>query len=103
MISEAEKERVAEAIRQAEIKTSGEIFCVITRQSSDYRLVPVAWAALIALAVPMPLLYFTLWPASVIYLIQLALFVVAVIGLGYPGIRFRIVPKLTQHHRAHDE
>jgi putative membrane protein len=103
MISEADKERVAEAIRQAEIKTSGEIFCVITRQSSDYRLVPVAWAALIALAVPMPLLYFTLWPASVIYLIQLAVFVVATIGLGHPGIRFHIVPRLTKHHRAHDE
>ena len=103
MISEADKARVAEAIRLAETRTSGEIFCVITRQSSDYRLVPVAWAALIALAVPMPLIYLTLWPASVIYLIQLATFVAATIILGRPGIRFRIVPRLAKHDRAHAE
>jgi putative membrane protein len=101
MISGADKARVEEAIRLAETRTSGEIFCVIARQSSDYRLVPVAWAALLSLAVPMPLIYFTLWPASVIYLIQLVVFVAAVIGLGQPRIRFHIVPRLAKHDRAH--
>src|SRR6266403_6383203 len=103
MISEADKARVAEAIRLAETRTSGEIFCIIARQSSDYRVVPVAWAALLALAVPMPLIYLTLWPASVIYLIQLITFVLATIILGRPGIRFRIVPRLAKHDRAHAE
>jgi len=36
MISQADKDRIAEAIRAAEAKTSGEIFCVIARHASDY-------------------------------------------------------------------
>ena len=63
MISQADRERIADAICAAEAKTSGEIFCVIARHASDYRLVPLAWAAAVALAVPAPLIYLTLWPA----------------------------------------
>ena len=101
MISQADKDRIAEAIRAAEAKTSGEIFCVIARHASDYRLVPLAWAAAIALVVPAPLIYLTLWPASVIYLVQLLVFIAAALVLSLPGIRFHIVPRRTQHERAH--
>src|ERR1700756_3775122 len=101
MISQADRERIAEAIRAAETKTSGEIFCVIARHASDYRLVPLAWAAAIALVVPAPLIYFTLWPASVIYLVQLLVFIAMALVLSLPGIRFHIVPRRTQHERAH--
>ena len=101
MISQADKERIAEAIRAAETKTSGEIFCVIARHASDYRLVPLAWAAAIALVVPAPLIYLTLWPASVIYLVQLFVFIAAALVLSLPGTRFHIVPRRTQHERAH--
>src|SRR5262249_29763063 len=51
--------RIAEAIRAAEEQTAGEIFCVIAHACGDYRLVPIAWAALVALAVPLPLIYLT--------------------------------------------
>ncbi len=85
MISQADKDRIGDAISAAEAKTSGEIFCVIARHSSDYRLVPVAWAAAVALAVPAPLIYLTLWPASLIYLIQLVVFIVVA-----PGSRCRV-------------
>src|SRR6516162_1905877 len=91
MISQADKARIAEAIRTAETKTSGEIFCVIARHASDYRLVPLAWAAAIALVVPAPL----------IYLVQLLVFIAAALVLSLPGIRFHIVPRRTQHERAH--
>lgn len=101
MISDADRERIAAAIRAAEANTSGEIFCVIARHASDYRLVPLAWAAAIALAVPAPLIYLTLWPAPVIYLVQLAVFIAAALGLSLPAIRFQIVPRRTQHDRAH--
>jgi putative membrane protein len=103
MITDADKARVADAIRQAESKTSGEIFCVIAQQSSDYRLVPIAWAALIALVMPAPLIYFTLWAASVIYLLQLITFVAASIWLGLPKLRFKVVPRRAKHDRAHAE
>ncbi len=103
MISQADHARVAEAIRAAEAKTSGEIFCIIARQSSDYRLVPLAWAALIALATPAPLIYLTRWPAALIYLAQLVVFVAAALALSLPAIRFQLVPRRAKRDRAHAE
>jgi putative membrane protein len=103
MISQADKTRIAEAIGAAEAKTSGEIFCVVAHQSSDYRLVPLAWAAALALLAPAPMIYLTLWPASVIYLVQLVVFILAALALSLPAIRFHIVPRRTQHERAHTE
>src|SRR5262245_1551197 len=93
MISDGDKRRIAEAIRAAEEKTAGEIFCVIAQACGDYRLVPIAWAALVALAVPLPLIYLTARPAGIIYLLQLAAFIVAALVLSLRMIRFRIVPK----------
>ena len=101
MISENDKQRITEVIRAAEAKTSGELFCVIAQHSSDYALVPVAWAAAGALLVPAPLIYLTLWPASVIYLLQLISFIALTIALSRPAIRFKIVPRRTKHDRAH--
>jgi putative membrane protein len=101
MISHEEKTRVEAAIRAAEVKTSGEIYCMIAHHASDYRLVPLAWAALIALIVPAPLIYFTLWPAAAIYLVQLLVFIVVAIALSRPSIRFFLVPRRAKHERAH--
>ena len=103
MITDTDKTRIADAIRAAEAKTAGEIFCAVARHSSDYRLVPLAWAAVIALAVPLPLIYLTTWSASVIYVFQLIAFLAAAIGLSQPSIRFHIVPRRTKHDRAHAE
>src|SRR5262245_59756122 len=103
MMADADRQRIVAAIRAAETRTAGEIFCVIARASSDYRLVPLAWAALFALAVPLPLLYLTRWPAGAIYLLQLAAFIVTVLILSKPSIRFRIVPRRTKWDRAHAE
>jgi putative membrane protein len=101
MISQSDKQRIDAAIRQAETKTSGEIFCVVAHHASDYRLVPLAWAAVIALALPWPLIHFTLLPAAVIYLVQLLAFIVAAIALSLPAVRFRIVPGRAKRDRAH--
>ena len=103
MISEAERKRVEEAIRAAESKTAGEIFCVIARASSGYRLVPIAWAALIALPLPLPLIYLTSWPVGLIYLAQLTVFLLAITVLSLPAVRFRMIPRRAMHSRAHAE
>src|SRR5689334_12989477 len=58
MLTRADHERIAAAITQAENKTSGEIFCVLAKDVSRYREVPLAWAALAAFVVP-PLLVMT--------------------------------------------
>jgi putative membrane protein len=103
MIRETDMQRVVDAIRAAEARTAGEIFCVIAHASSSYTLVPIAWAAMAALLVPLPLIYLTSWPAGTIYLLQLATFIVAAAVLSVPAVRFRVVPKQAMHRRAHAE
>src|SRR5262249_6901204 len=103
MISQADHARVAEAIRTAEAQTAGEIFCVLARPSSDYRLVPLPFAALIAPAPPATLIYLTRLPASLISLVQLVVFVIAALALSLPAIRFHLVPRRAKHDRAHVE
>jgi putative membrane protein len=103
MITDADRMRVSASILAAEARTAGEIFCVIARHSSDYRLVPVAWAAAIALFVPLPFLYLTAWSAPVVYLLQIVAFLVCTFVLSQPAVRFRIVPRRARHDRAHAE
>lgn len=56
MLSEAERKAVADAVRQAETKTRGEIYCVLARESSSYGETPLAAGAIAALAGPALLL-----------------------------------------------
>lgn len=51
-LSSDDRQRIAEAVAQAETKTSGEVCCVLTEEASEYREVPLAWAALVALVLP---------------------------------------------------
>jgi putative membrane protein len=101
MISDEDRARIADAIRAAEARTSGEIFCVLAQRASGYGLVALAWAAALALIVPLPLIYLTTWPASVIYALQLAAFVAAAIVLSRPRLRLHLLPKRARHDRAH--
>src|ERR1043166_194637 len=101
MISDADKTRIADAIRTAEAKTSGEIFCVLAKNAGNYRLVPVAWAAALALIVPLPLVMLTEWEAVTIYVIQLIAFTLTAIALSRPALRFLVVPRRMKRERAH--
>jgi len=103
MIAQADVERVTQAIRAAEARTAGEIFCVIAHASSSYSLVPLTWAALLALIVPLPLIYLTQWPVLTIYLAQLAAFAAISAVLSLPALRYRVVPKAMKHQRARAE
>lgn len=102
-LSDADRARIIEAIRVAETRTSGEIYCVFTRACSSYRVFPLAWASVIALATPLPLLHFTAWPAMVVYLLQLSAFLVSLYALTRPAIRYRLVPRQIKRDRAHQE
>ena len=103
MIDDAGRVRISAAIRRAESHTAGEIFCVIARHSSTYRLVPVAWAAALALAAPLPCLALSEWSAPVVYLVQIFAFLLAALLLSHPSVRFAIVPRKAKHDRAHAE
>jgi putative membrane protein len=101
MITDADRTRIADAIRAAEAKTSGEIFCVLAHNAGAYRLMPIAWAAVLALIVPIPLILLTEWEAKTVYVLQLLAFILASIGLSRPAVRFRIVPRSMKRERAH--
>jgi putative membrane protein len=47
---------IESAIRRAEARTTGELYCVVTEESGDYAETPLAWAAGVALLGPALLL-----------------------------------------------
>ena len=56
MLTESDRARIEAAVKAAEAGTTGEIYCVVAPESSDYREVPIAWGAIAALAAPAVLL-----------------------------------------------
>lgn len=103
MLSDADRARIIEAIRAAEARTSGEIYCVFTRASGGYRVFPLAYASTVALLVPLPLIQLTVWPAMVIYLLQLLAFLAVLYLATRERVRYRLVPRRTRRERAHQE
>jgi putative membrane protein len=66
MLSKADHARVGEAVKAAEATTSGEIFCIAAGEVSQYREIPLAWAAAVALIVPPLLILVGLQPWTLI-------------------------------------
>lgn len=56
MLNDDERRAIEAAVREAELRTSGEIYCVVAPKSSDYREIPLAWGAAVALLGPAILL-----------------------------------------------
>jgi putative membrane protein len=101
LLTQAERRMVRSAIETAERTTSGEIIVVVTPSCSEYLHVPLLWAALAALIVPLPLLWFSPLAASAVYFLQLGVFVVLSLALSAPAIRLAVTPRLLKHKRAH--
>ncbi|MDB5735714.1 MAG: hypothetical protein JWN16_2351 [Alphaproteobacteria bacterium] len=125
MLSKTDQDRIAAAVTEAESKTSGEIFCVLTRDVSRYREVPLAWATIAALVGP-PILVmgglhrlalasiFTSWTdesarameglivrALTTYsLVQAGLFVCVALIVSLPAIRRVMTPGVLRQHRV---
>ena len=102
-LTNKDRTRIARAIPAAEKKTSGEIVAVVAGSSDDYRFLPIMWAALLALVVP--LIFLTLapwpWPMTYIYAMQLAVFAVAVLAVQWWPLRIALVPRAVKRARAH--
>jgi putative membrane protein len=92
---------VAQAITAAERSTSGEIVAMITAASSSYLYVPFLWAALAALIVPWPFVFFTWWPIQSIYALQIIVFVALTALLMWPPVRLALVSPSVKRLRAH--
>ena len=47
MLTREDHERIAAAIDKIESQTSGDIYCLVAHEASNYREVPLAWAAIV--------------------------------------------------------
>jgi putative membrane protein len=101
-MNEQDREAIAEAVRQAESETSGEIVVMIDRAAASYRTVPVVLALTLSLFVPWPLLALTATSAPRIFLIQLICAVLLLATLLWYGRGGRFVPGFVKRRRAHD-
>src|SRR5207248_11789783 len=100
-ISKEDHAAIAAAIRSAEQRTSGQIVCVLMRSASEYYYVPVLWAALLGMVSPWPMIVFTQWSVQRIFLIQIMVFVMAVLVLSWSSLRLALVPRAVRRARAH--
>ncbi|MBV9512374.1 MAG: TPM domain-containing protein [Caulobacteraceae bacterium] len=119
MYGKADHDRVHAAIAAAERRTSGEIVCIVARESGQYREVTFAWAAAVALLAPPAALVAGLRPAFLAAgqpqdggwivnhagglggapailagyaLVQLVLFLAALVAFSVPAVRQIVTP-----------
>lgn len=102
MLSEADRERVAAAVREAEALTAGEIVVVVAARSSSYRSTPVIAALLAALAFPWPLVWFTDMAAGRIFIAQLMAALAMALVLIWVSGRVILAPRFVRHARARE-
>ena len=100
-LGEEDRKRIGASIKAAEARSSGEIVCVLARSSGDYSAVPLAFAAIVALALPWPLIGLTQYPIQRIYVLQLLLFCALALLLSLPSLRLALVPRALQRAQAH--
>lgn len=100
LFSQEDASRIADAIAQAETKTSGEIVCVVARSASDYFYVPIIWSAIFSLALPFPLLKWSHLSGEAVHLIQLSCFIGLALVLAIPPIRFALTPRFLKRRYA---
>lgn len=70
MLTEADHKEINAAIDDVEQRTSGDLYCVVAHEASNYREVPIAWAAIAALLLPPVCLALGFHPAPILSLID---------------------------------
>jgi len=98
-LTDDEKARIADMVRDIERRTEGELVTVLAAASDRYRYIPLLWATLVALAVPAVWLPFG-WGMEAMYPVQLLAFMAASVIMGWPPVRRWIIPRSVQQHRA---
>jgi putative membrane protein len=125
MLNDKDRARISAAITEVEDKTSGEIFCVLAKDVSRYREVPLLWAAIAAFVVP-PLLVllglhrlalapvFTSWTdgsapgneglilraLSTFELVQAGIFLLVALVVAMPRVRRVMTPGALKTYRV---
>ncbi len=107
-MTQKEHARIAAAVRDAEARTAGEIYCVVARASDGY-LFPAAFfvtVAIVALSLLVSLALHQWWldvrPVTVVLAQLLAIASALIVLWLFPALGIRLVPKRLQYRRAHD-
>jgi putative membrane protein len=100
-MSPQDRQRISDAIRAAEAKTSGEIVCVLAQTSSDATALPVLIAAAAALALPWLLVALSAMTVHRILSLQVIVFVALLIVLCLPRVRVALMPRKARRAVAH--
>lgn len=107
-LSNDEREALSGRIREAESRTSGEIYCVVARSSDSY-FYPAAFMLTIGVVlagIPVALWLDRTWlalPHLMVALSQAAALATALLVLWVaPGLRILLVPRRLRYRRAHD-
>jgi putative membrane protein len=100
-ISADDRKRISAAIHAAEARTSGEIVCVLARQSAGATALPIFIAAIVSLALPWLLVAATAMPVFRILSLQIAAFIAITALLCLPRVRALLIPRAARHAIAH--
>jgi putative membrane protein len=125
ILGEDGHKRIVAAIDTIDEKSDGEVYCLIAQESSRYREVPLAWAAIAALLVPpvalmlgldpTQLLHATegwtaqqadaikseiMWALSDYAVLQAALFGIVALVVSIPAVRSLVTPGILKSHRV---
>ena len=100
-LTDQDRQKIADAITDAERRTSGELVAVVAPAADDYRYVPLLWPALVALLLPAMLL--TIAPGMAVwtlYFAQATAFFVLALLLYLLPVRMALVPDSLKRRRA---
>ncbi|CAD5282926.1 conserved hypothetical protein [Bosea sp. 62] len=102
MLNSDDRDAIAEAVREAERQTSGEIVVVVDRAAGSYVAVPLVLALALSLFVPWPFLLLTTLSAASIFLTQLIAAALLLATLLWYGRGGRFVPGFVKRRQAHE-
>jgi putative membrane protein len=99
MREKADQAAIVAAVKAAEARTSGQIVCVLARQSCDTGAQAALLAAALAMLTPWPLLALTQMPAQRVFAIQVFIFMVTLL-LGSTRLGLALIPRKRQRRQA---
>ena len=101
LLNEENQKRVARAIAAIERDTDAEVVTVLARQADDYRYIPMMWAALLSLLVPLVLAFLPIWLSALETLLaQWTVLVALALLFRWPPLMMALVPRRVKQWRA---
>ena len=101
LLNEENQKRVARAIAAIEKDTDAELVTVLARQADDYRYIPLMWAALLSLLVPLVLAFLPIWLSALETLLaQWTVLVALALLFRWPPLMMALVPRRVKQWRA---